>query len=63
MYDFNMKKQQSFKFRFSTKFSSGWQNIEKRREIVLVVCFPFSERHHIFQRSERIDTDFTLLVY
>ena len=46
-----MKNQQTFKFRFSTKFSPGWQNIEKQREIVLVVCFPLSARYHIFQRS------------
>ena len=35
---------------------------EKQREIV-VVCFPFSARYHTFQRSVRIDTNFTLLVY
>ena len=37
--------------------------IEKQREIVLMAFFPFSARYHVFQRSVRIGTDFTLLVY
>ena len=58
-----MKKQQSLASLASQRLFLQVSEIKKKREIVLMACLPFSARYHIFQRSVRIDTDFTLLVY